>query len=268
MQDFSLDNRGVRSIAVALAATLVALLTVLVLAKPSGAQDPILTDPILTIGTTSVDFGSVTVGGDPATQEITVTNNGLIDLELGGLQILGPDGVEVVAFSTDLGPDGLTVEAGQTRVFTVSFDPLETGLQTAQLTFNSVTDTTPAGNAVPGAVVPAVSLTGQGVSTNPAGSGCTITGGNNSETLRGTPRKDVICALGGNDRVNGLGRNDILKGGPGNDRITDKRGKDRLVGQGGKDVLRSRDGQRGDVLKGGPGRDRAIKDRGDRARSI
>ena len=248
------------TISLSLAAALAALLLALVVAKPSGAQET----PILTVEPSSVDVGNVQVGADPATQTVTVKNTGTTALVLGGVEILG---VDSGAFSTDINPDtGLTVGAGESATFTVSFDPVKTGLQTAQLTFNKVTDLL--GNTVSGVEAPTVSLTGQGVSANPAGSNCTITGSNNGETLRGTAGKDVICALGGVDRINGLGANDVLRGGRGNDRITDRAGRDKLLGQGGRDRLNARDGSRGDLLKGGAGKDRAFKDRGDRARSI
>ncbi|HEX6711226.1 MAG TPA: choice-of-anchor D domain-containing protein [Rubrobacter sp.] len=244
---------------VVLATTLAALLVIFMAARPSEAADP-----ILTIAPSSVDLGSVTVGAAPETQTVTVTNTGSTTLVLGGVDILG---VDSGSFTTDINPlTGLTVLAGDTATFHVSFDPLKTGLQTAQLTFDSVTDTL--GGAVTGVQVPQVSLTGQGVSVNAPGSRCTITGSNRSETLRGTAGQDVICSLGGNDKVNGLGANDILKGGKGNDRITDHKGKDKLLGQGGRDRLNSRDHAGGDTLKGGARKDRAIKDKRDRARSI
>jgi Ca2+-binding RTX toxin-like protein len=271
------DVRSMGIIAAMLAATLAAMLAIFVLAKPSEAADP-----ILTIRPSSVDFGSVTVDADTETRTITVENNGLIDLKLGGVKILG---VDSGAFDVEAGlANGLIVEAGETATFTVSFDPVKTGLQTAELTFNSVTNTL--GQTVGGIEAPTVNLTGQGVSTNPSGSGCTITGGPNSETLRGTPRKDVICARGGNDTVRALRGNDTVRGGGGNDvvrsskgrdtltggagadRLTDKAGRDRLIGQGGKDTLNAKDGKRGDLLVGGPRRDKAFKDRGDKARSI
>ena len=247
----------VSGVILVLATTLATLLVIFMAARPSEAADP-----ILTIAPSSVDLGSVTVGAAPETQTVTVTNTGSTTLVLGGVDILG---VDSGSFTTDINPlTGLTVLAGDTATFHVSFDPLKTGLQTAQLTFDSVTDTL--GGAVTGVQVPTVSLTGQGVSVNNPGN-CTITGSNNSETLRGTAGKDVICGLGGNDKINGLRANDLLKGGPGKDRITDKRGRDRLLGQGGRDSLRARDGNRGDLLKGGGGKDRCAKDKRDRARS-
>jgi Ca2+-binding RTX toxin-like protein len=248
-------RKGAPGVAVVLFAVLTAL-AVLLAAKPSQAQDV----DVITINPGSIDFGSVTVGTDPATQQVTVTNNGLVAITIGDVDILGT-GSDAFALETVLGLNGLTIDAGESEVLDLSFDPLTTGLQTAQLTLTDL-----AGNTIAG--VPTIDLTGQGVGTNPPGSGCTITGSDNSETLRGTAGKDVICGLGGNDKINGRGGNDVLRGGAGKDRITDKRGKDRLLGQGGRDTLNARDGNRGDLLKGGGGKDRAIKDKRDRARSI
>ena len=248
-------RKGALGMAIVLFAVLTAL-AVLLAAKPSQAQAV----DVITVDPASVDFGSVTVGTDPATQQVTVTNNGLVAITIGGVDILGI-GSDAFALETALGLEGLTIGAGESKVLDLSFDPVTTGLQTAQLTLLNL-----AGDAIAGA--PIIDLTGQGVGTNPQGSGCTITGSNNSETLRGTPQKDVICGLGGVDRINGLGANDVLRGGAGNDRITDKAGRDKLLGQSGRDRLNAKDGKRGDFLNGGGGKDRAVKDKGDRARGI
>jgi Ca2+-binding RTX toxin-like protein len=261
MNTTTLTRDGARVIgisAVVLAATLAALLAVFVLAKPLEAQDP-----ILTVHPSSVDFGNVTVGATPEEQTISVTNTGGTNLILGGFNILG---VDSGAFKSSLNiGDDLTVEAGKTATFTVSFDPVETGLQTAQLTFNSVTDT--AGGAVSGVEAPTVNLTGQGVSTNPRGSGCTITGSDNSETLRGTRGNDVICAMGGNDRIKPLKGKDVTRAGSGNDRVIDRSGlRDKLLGQRGNDTLNAKDRNR-DLLNGAGGRDTCAKNKGDKVRS-
>ncbi len=237
---------------------LAALLAVFVLAKPSGAQDP-----ILTVNPSSVDFGNVTVGADTETLTITVANNGPNTLTLGGVEFLG---VDSGAFTPSINPTtGLTVEAEKTATFDVTFEPVHTGLQTAQLTFNSVTDT--AGGAVSGVEAPTVNLTGQGVSTNPRGSGCTITGSDNSETLRGTRGDDVICAMGGRDKVEPLGGKDVTRAGSGKDKVIDRSGVgDKLLGQRGNDTLNAKDRNR-DLLNGARGRDKCAKNRGDRVRS-
>jgi hypothetical protein len=210
---------------------------------------------VITVDPNSVDFGSLSVTADPTTRQITVTNTGIAAITLGGVDIAGT-GSDAFSLQTNLGPDGVTLGLGESKVLDLNFDPVTTGLKTAQVTLTDAT-----GVAIVG--VPTVTLTGQ--DTNPGN--CTITGIDNSETLRGTAGKDVICALGGNDRVNGLGTDDVLRGGKGSDRITHKKGKDKLFGQGGKDRLSTRDGNRGDLLKGGGGKDRCTKDKRDRARS-
>lgn len=75
----------------------------------------------------------------------------------------------------------------------------------------------------------------------------TIVGTGRADVLRGTPRPDVIAALGGNDRVFGLGRGDVICGGPGNDLI-----------------VASGDRAARDVIACGSGLDRLLHDRRDR----
>lgn len=83
--------------------------------------------------------------------------------------------------------------------------------------------------------------------------------------LTGTPRRDVIAALGGVDTVRGLGGNDLICAGRGKDTLIGGAGKDTLRGERGNDELRGgrgRDrlvgGPGQDVLRGGAGRDRLI----------
>jgi Ca2+-binding RTX toxin-like protein len=73
------------------------------------------------------------------------------------------------------------------------------------------------------------------------------------DPIRGTPKRDVIAALGGNDVIRGLGGNDVICGGKGRDRLIGGRGRDRLIGGPGNDRLIGGPGR--DVLLGGPGRD-------------
>lgn len=56
------------------------------------------------------------------------------------------------------------------------------------------------------------------------------------QTIRGTPRADVINSMGGNDTITGLGGNDRLCGGAGNDRLNGGAGTDRCNGGDGKDT--------------------------------
>jgi hypothetical protein len=98
---------------------------------------------------------------------------------------------------------------------------------------------------------------------------CTITGTARGDRLRGTRRRDVICAGAGKDVVFGLAGNDVLRGGRGDDVIVGLVGNDELRGGPGNDRLlggRGRDGLRGgagsDRVFGGPGRDRIAGGRG------
>ena len=261
MNNASVANRGARhtgAIAAALAATLAALLAVLILAKPSGAQDT----PLITVEPTEVGFGAVEVGttGDPV-RTIYIRNTSGSRLVIGGIDILGANAGDFSIVNPPLG--NITLDRDGTYELQVAFSPTANGTRVAELGFDVVGS---------GATLPTVNLTGTGTQeppTNQQGTkGCTIIGTNDGEVLTGTPRRDVICALGGADRANGLGSRDVIRGGSGNDRLTDKAGRDKLLGQRGRDTLIARDGRRGDLLVGGPRRDKAVKDRGDRARSI
>jgi Ca2+-binding RTX toxin-like protein len=270
----------VGAIAVALAAALVALVTVFVLAKPSGAQD----NPLITVEPTEVGFGAVEVGttGDPV-RTIYIRNTSGARLEIGGIDILGAN-AEDFDLVDPLPVGGIILDRDGTYELEVAFTPSANGTRVAELGFNVV--------GGPGTNVPTVNLSGTGTqeppTNNPRNRRCTIVGTSSGEVLTGTPRADVICGGGGNDKVNALGGNDTVKGGSGNDRIqssqgidrlnggagadriTDKAGRrgDRLFGQGGTDVLNAKDRRGGDLLVGGSERDRAFKDRGDRVRSI
>lgn len=65
----------------------------------------------------------------------------------------------------------------------------------------------------------------------------TIVGTRVGESLVGTPRRDVIAALGGDDTVRGRGGNDLICGGRGNDRLSGGPGKDRFAGGPGRDHI-------------------------------
>ena len=95
--------------------------------------------------------------------------------------------------------------------------------------------------------------TSQGTEPNPNPNRCTIKGDGGDNVLRGTPRRDVICGLGGADRLIGRGGNDLLKGGAGKDIARGGGGKDVLRGGGGADRLRGGGG--GDRLHGNGGND-------------
>jgi Ca2+-binding RTX toxin-like protein len=83
--------------------------------------------------------------------------------------------------------------------------------------------------------------------------GCTITGTESADVLRGSAEADVICALGGGDVVIAGGRGDVVFGDGGRDRVQGGAGDDTLYGADGDDVLVG--GQDRDVIAGGPGDD-------------
>jgi Ca2+-binding RTX toxin-like protein len=245
---------------VLLAAMLAALTALAILDHPrsSEAQET----QTVTINPSDIGFGAVELTASPETRTVSVTNTGTTSITIGSVDFSGLLGTGTANITAVLGPGGLTVGAGETKVFDVSFDPLTAG-------FTQVTGTLKDLSGVEIQGAPQVTVSGTGVAATPAGSpNCTIVGTGRGETLTGTSNHDVICGMGGNDRINGLGGNDVERGGMGNDRIIDHKGKDKLLGQGGRDSLNSRDHARGDVLKGGGGKDRAVKDRKDRARGI
>jgi Ca2+-binding RTX toxin-like protein len=91
---------------------------------------------------------------------------------------------------------------------------------------------------------------------------CTKVGNDAANVIRGTKRRDVICADEGNDVVYGLAGNDVLFGGPGVDRLYGGPGddefhawlgNDKVFGEEGNDHLNGEIGN--DLLVGGPGRD-------------
>jgi Ca2+-binding RTX toxin-like protein len=83
--------------------------------------------------------------------------------------------------------------------------------------------------------------------------GCTITGSDADEVLRGTAKADVICALGGDDVVRARGGDDVVFGDAGNDEVHAEAGDDTVYGGDGDDALAG--GRDWDVLSGGPGND-------------
>jgi uncharacterized repeat protein (TIGR01451 family) len=107
----------------------------------------------------------------------------------------------------------------------------------------------------------------------------TIVGTNAGETLTGTPKRDVILALGGDDQISGDAKgdlicagdgNDFVRAGSDNDRVAGNAGKDKIKGQSGNDELKGnagKDGLRGnagdDLLAGGKSKDRCKGGKGD-----
>ena len=86
-----------------------------------------------------------------------------------------------------------------------------------------------------------------------------IMGGTEDDIILGTPRPDLIFALGGDDVVSGLKGNDCIFGGEGDDIIFGQEGNDGITGGDGSDILKGQSGI--DEISGGSGLD--IIDGGD-----
>lgn len=147
------------------------------------------------------------------------------------------------ADSADCGPDIDTVTADSAGIDTL--------IDCESLLFPEVPGSGPAGGGtdVPGATAGRC-----------GGRKATITGTNVGERIKGTRRRDVIDARGGNDKVRGLGGNDIVCGGRGKDRLDGGKGTDTLLGGTGNDKLSG--GRGNDRLLGGSGRDELLGGRG------
>jgi len=89
--------------------------------------------------------------------------------------------------------------------------------------------------------------------------GCTVTGTDGDDTLRGGPG-DVVCGGDGNDRLSGGDGTQIFHGGAGDDTIRGESDQDQLFGDDGNDILRG--GSNTDELSGGAGDDRLFGDSG------
>ena len=98
------------------------------------------------------------------------------------------------------------------------------------------------------------------------GKPATIVGTDSKEKLTGTPKPDVIAALGGKDRVIAGKGKDIVCGGSGADDLSGGGGRDKLFAERGRDELSGGRGK-GDVCNGGKGKDVAAPSC-EKARSI
>ncbi|MDX6583036.1 MAG: hypothetical protein QOI10_2220 [Solirubrobacterales bacterium] len=83
----------------------------------------------------------------------------------------------------------------------------------------------------------ALLISAEAGAAHPDAARCTIKGSRGPDRLTGTPRKDVICARGGDDVVQAAAGNDVIRGGPGDDELHGAQGRDALVGNSGDDAL-------------------------------
>ena len=113
-------------------------------------QAPPASNPQLTVSSTNLSFGSVTVN-TAATQSLTLTSNGTSPVTVNSVSITGA-GFTIVA-----GAFPVTLTPNQSVTLQVQFDPTATGSTTGQLTISS--NSTTGGAAV-------VSLSGTGTAGN------------------------------------------------------------------------------------------------------
>jgi hypothetical protein len=114
-------------------------------------HQPPPTSPALQVSTTSLQFGSVPIGGD-AQQSLTLTSTGTAPLQVNALSATGG------SFSTKAPALPLTLQPGQTLTLPVMFGPRNSGVQTGQLVIAS--DAAAAPSVI-------VNLTGSGAAQTP-----------------------------------------------------------------------------------------------------
>jgi hypothetical protein len=234
-------------------------------------------------------FGDQRLGTTSPYQRFVVTNTGDADLTITAATLTGTDPGQF-ARGTDT-CSGATLAPNDTCTVQAAFSPTTTGPKTALLRFTHSADGSPTDVSLSGSGrapdqpppsdtdldgipdqndnCPTVANpdqadadgdgTGDACETpGPAptcrGRTATIVGTNHADTLRGTPRRDVIVALRGNDTIRGRAGNDVICAGRGNDHVTGDNGADRINGGPGRDTLRGGKGK--DRLNGGPGPDR------------
>ena len=102
--------------------------------------------PVLALSTTSVSFNNVALGSATASQTVTLTSSGTTPLTISGGYMTG-----AVVFSVSGSSLPLTLNPGQTKTLTVSFDPKVAGTKSGTVTLIS--------NAAPGSAKIALSGT-------------------------------------------------------------------------------------------------------------
>jgi hypothetical protein len=119
-----IEGRHLRLVGV-LVATVVALL---VTAEAQGASAP-----ALTLGPTSLTFGSQATGTTSAAQQATATNSGSAPLFFNSVQIHGSDPLDFTIVDDQC--SGVTLAVGANCSIAVTFSPTTTGTRTANVTF-------------------------------------------------------------------------------------------------------------------------------------
>ena len=99
----------------------------------TGAEAP---NPQLAIGSSTVNFGSVTIGR-PATQVVTLTSTGTSAVTVNSAEISG------AGYTVSEGRFPVTLDPGQKLTLDVQFSPTATGAATGQLAVNSTSSGSP-----------------------------------------------------------------------------------------------------------------------------
>jgi Abnormal spindle-like microcephaly-assoc'd, ASPM-SPD-2-Hydin len=98
--------------------------------QQAAPTSPAPTSPALQVSATTLQFGSVPIGGN-AQQSLTLTSSGNAPLEISALNTAGD------SFSAQMPSLPLTLQPGQTFTLPVKFDPKSSGAETGQLVIAS-----------------------------------------------------------------------------------------------------------------------------------
>jgi P pilus assembly chaperone PapD len=90
--------------------------------------------PALTLNSTSIDFGSLTVGSTSPPRSVTLTNSGNAPLAISAVSITGAD---PGSFAISAGGDAGTLAPGSSRTISITFSPTTPGGHSAGLTIAS-----------------------------------------------------------------------------------------------------------------------------------
>ena len=119
--------------------------------QQTSPTSPAAATPALQVSATTLQFGSVPIGGD-AQQNLTLTSSGNAPLEISALNAAGAD------FAAQIPSLPLTLQPGQTLTLPVQFGPKISGAETGQLVIASNAVATPSAT---------VALMGNGTASTP-----------------------------------------------------------------------------------------------------
>ena len=118
----------------------------------AGSAGKCLPAPVIGVSPGSLSFGNVTVGNTSASQTVTVSNAGAVDLHI---STVTANGTNPSDFSIANSPAGATITSGNQVQFQVTFSPMATGFANGEVLAISSDD--------PASATKNVSLDGTGV---------------------------------------------------------------------------------------------------------